>query len=394
VTDKEALNVLVRNCVDVVSKEELLKKLESGKKLVVKLGVDPTSPDLHLGHSVVLGKMRDFQDLGHQVVLVIGDFTASVGDPSGRDATRPVLSFEQIRENARTYVEQAFRILDSKKTKITYNSEWLRPFVSLSDSDKNVFSPLLGTLSKVTLARLVEREDFKTRMKQESPISMLELLYPVFQGYDSVALKADVELGGSDQLFNLLVGRDLQRDEGQDPQIVMTLPLLVGTDGTKKMSKSYKNYIGLTDRPEDMFGKVMSISDELMLKYYEILTKENLGDIEKLHPMVAKKKLAGIIVERFHNGELAEKALENFEQVFSKKQNPDDMPEFKVKNGQRLAKIMVESGLVKSMNEARRLISQNAVKLDGKKIDEDITLELNAEAVLQIGSKRFCKLIL
>jgi len=382
---KESLALLKRGTVDLVSEAELEKKLLSGKTLRIKLGCDPTSADLHLGHSVVLSKLRAFQDLGHTAVLVIGDFTASVGDPSGRDTTRPMLSRQDIMRNAKTYTEQAFKVLDPSKTEIHFNSEWLDPFITTKE--------ILATLSKVTLAQVLERDDFKKRMKAGNPISVLEVMYSLFQGQDSVALKADVELGGTDQIFNLLVGRQLQKNNGQDPQVVMTLPLLVGTDGVKKMSKSYGNYIGLNDKPEDMFGKIMSISDELMMQYYELLTTEDLAAVKAKHPMQAKKDLAAILVTRFHGAEGAKAGLENFEHVFSKKENPLDMPEFQAEAGILVSAVMVQNQIVKSKNEARRLIDQGGVKLDGKKVEQDIALNIETPAVLQAGKRHFVKLI-
>lgn len=396
-TIKEQLEILKRGTVDLVNEEELVKKLESGKQLVVKFGADPTRPDLHLGHSVVLNKLRQFQDLGHKAALVIGDFTASIGDPSGRDTTRPILPIEQIKANAETYTQQAFKILDREKTEIRFNSEWLMPFIG-GGFDGGAFkggsaSPLLSALSKVTVAQLLEREDFRNRMKEGNPVTLLEMLYPVFQGYDSVALKADVELGGRDQLFNLLMGRNLQRVYGEESsQIVMTMPLLVGTDGVKKMSKSYGNYVGLTEDPKTIFGKLMSLSDDMMWNYYELLTDEDLARVKALHPMEAKKSLAAALVARLHTPEAGKLAREEFERVFSKKELPQDMPLFKVKEGARLSQVIFGAGLAPSMNEARRLITQGAVKIDGNKQPQDQPVALGGPAVLQVGSRRFCRL--
>ena len=378
------IDLLTRGCVDLISRAELEKKLNSGKKLRIKLGADPTSADLHLGHSVVLTKLRAFQDMGHTAVLVIGDFTAAVGDPSGRDTTRPMLSPEQIKQNAKTYTDQAFKVLDPSKTEIHFNSEWLNPFFTTKE--------ILGTLSKVTLSQVLERDDFKKRMKAGNPISVLEVMYSLFQGQDSVALKADVELGGTDQIFNLLVGRQLQKNNGQEPQVVMTVPLLVGTDGVKKMSKSYGNYIGINDAPKDIFGKVMSISDELMMQYYELLTAEDLAAVKAMHPMAAKKNLAKILTSRFHGAEAGQKELENFEQVFSKKELPTDLPTIKAE-GQTYVSILLATGFAKSKNEARRLIMQGGVKLNGEKILEDALVKFDGEAVLQAGKKNFIKLV-
>lgn len=381
----EQINFLTRGCVDVVSKADLAKKLESGKTLKVKLGCDPTSADLHLGHSVALSLLRRFQDLGHKAVLVIGDFTAAVGDPSGRDSTRPVLPREKILENAKTYTEQAFKVLDPSKTEIRFNSEWLDPFVTGKD--------LLQTLQKVTVAQVLERDDFKKRMASGNPISLLEVLYSLFQGQDSVALHADVELGGTDQIFNLLVGRQLQKNNGQEPQVAITVPLLVGLDGVKKMSKSYGNYVGLNDEPNDMFGKLMSIPDELMPMYYELLTSENMDEIKAMHPMAAKKKLAGIMVTRFHGADAAKAALENFEKVFSKKELPTDMPEFKAEDGALLSAIIFAAGAAQSKNKARGLIEQGAVRLKGEKVPQDGPLHFEAGDVLQVGKRHFFKLV-
>lgn len=378
------IDLLTRGCVDLISRAELEKKLNSGKKLRIKLGADPTSADLHLGHSVVLTKLRAFQDMGHTAVLVIGDFTAAVGDPSGRDTTRPMLSQEQIKQNAKTYTDQAFKVLDPSKTEIHFNSEWLNPFFTTKE--------ILGTLSKVTLSQVLERDDFKKRMKAGNPISVLEVMYSLFQGQDSVALKADVELGGTDQIFNLLVGRQLQKNNGQEPQVVMTVPLLVGTDGVKKMSKSYGNYIGINDAPKDIFGKVMSISDELMMQYYELLTSEDLNQIKAMHPMAAKKNLAKILTSRFHGAEAGQRELENFEQVFSKKELPTDLPTIKAE-GQTYVSILLAAGFAKSKNEARRLIMQGGVKLNGEKILEEGPVNFDGEAVLQAGKKNFIKLV-
>lgn len=384
-TIEEQINFLTRGCVDVVSKADLAKKLESGRTLTVKLGCDPTSADLHLGHSVVLSLLRRFQDLGHKAVLVIGDFTAAVGDPSGRDSTRPVLPREKILENAKTYTDQAFKVLDPQKTEVRFNSEWLDPFVSGKE--------LLQTLQRVTVSQALERDDFKKRMAAGSPISMLEILYSLFQGQDSVALKADVEIGGTDQIFNLLVGRQLQKNNGQEPQVAVTVPLLVGLDGVKKMSKSYGNYVGLNDEPNDMFGKLMSIPDELMTLYYELLTSENMDEVKAMHPMAAKKKLAGILVERFHGKEAAAAALTHFETVFSKKELPDDMPEFKPEPGALLSAVIFASGAAQSKNKARGLIEQGAVRVNGEKITQDAALSFEPGAVLQVGKRHFFKLV-
>ena len=385
---EETLKEIVRGSVDVVSREDLAKKLSSGKKLRIKLGADPTSRDLHLGHSVVLSKLRRFQDLGHTAVLIIGDFTAQVGDPSGRDSTRPVLDHETVANNAKTYTEQAYKVLDPQRTEIRFNSEWLKPFFASPEAGVSDF---INVAKNVTISRLLEREDFRARMKAGTPISLLEILYPLLQGYDSVAVKADVELGGQDQIFNLLVGRDLQKLFGQEPQAVMTMPLLVGTDGERKMSKSYGNYVGLNDLPNDMFGKMMSVSDSLMYDYYELLTSEDLAAVKAEHPMEAKKKLAGLITGRFHGAEQAAAARAHFEQVFSRKELPEDMEVFRAEKAGKLSYLMVAAGLAKGMNEARRLIAQGAVRLDGEKVAEDITFEPR-NCVLQVGRRQFRKI--
>jgi len=384
----ELLKDITRGAVDVVSREDLAKKLSSGKKLRIKFGADPSSPDLHLGHSVVMGKLRRFQDLGHTAVLIIGDFTAQVGDPSGRDLTRPVLDHETVAKNAKTYTEQAFKVLDKDRTEIRFNSEWLKPFFA---SPAVGVSDFVNVAKSVTISRLLEREDFRARMKAETLISLLEILYPILQGYDSVAVKADVELGGQDQIFNLLMGRDLQKLHAQEPQAVMTMPLLVGTDGEKKMSKSYGNYVGLNDLPNDMFGKVMSVSDALMYSYYELLTAEDLPAVKAEHPMEAKKRLAGLITARFHDAEQAAAARAHFEQVFSRKELPADMETYRAEKPGKLSYLLVAAGLVKGMNEARRLIAQGAVRLDGEKVAEDIQFEPR-NCVLQVGRRQFRKI--
>jgi tyrosyl-tRNA synthetase len=386
----EQLKIIKRGIVDLVNEEELIEKLKENRPLIVKLGVDPTSPDLHLGHSVVLNKLRAFQNLGHKAVLIIGDFTSRVGDPSGRDSTRPILPLEKIIENAKTYTEQAFKILDKEKTEIRFNSEWLKKFVSY-DEYKNNFE-FFSVAKSITISRLLEREDFKNRIKNNSPLSLLEILYPIFQGYDSVAIKADVELGGQDQIFNLLVGRDLQKIYNIKPQICITVPLLVGTDGVKKMSKSYGNYVAFNDTPSDMFGKIMSISDELMYSYYELLTEENLDEIKKMHPMEAKKKLAFIIVSRFHSESDAITAKTEFERVFSKNEMPQNIEEIKLNLPLKLSKVIVECGFAKSNNEARRLIEGGGVRIDGKKIEDDIIIEKSG-FIIQCGKRYFKKVI-
>ena len=384
----EILKAILRGSVDIVSREELAKKLSSGKKLRVKFGADPTSRDLHLGHSVVLSKLRQFQDLGHTVVLIIGDFTAQVGDPSGRDSTRPVLDHETVSDNAKTYTEQAFKVLDPARTEVRFNSEWLKPFFASPAAGVSAF---INSAKGITISRLLEREDFRSRMKAETPVSLLEILYPLMQGYDSVAVKADIEMGGQDQIFNLLMGRDMQKLHGQEPQAVMTMPLLIGTDGEKKMSKSYGNYVALNDLPNDMFGKMMSVSDALMYSYYELLTSEDLEAVRAGHPMEAKKKLAGLVTARYHGDAQAQAARAHFEQVFSRKELPEDMQVFRAEKPGKLSYLMVSAGLASGMNEARRLITQGAVRLDGEKVSEDIMFEPK-ECVLQVGRRQFRKI--
>jgi len=383
---QKTLDFLTRGCTDVISRAALEKKLQTGKKLRVKLGADPTSADLHLGHSVVLSKLRHFQDMGHTAVLVIGDFTAGVGDPSGRNSTRPMLERGEILKNAETYTDQVFKILDQQKTEVRFNSEWLDPFTKSMD--------FLNLLSKITVGQAVEREDFKKRMDAGVPVSLIEIMYSIFQGYDSVALKADVELGGTDQIFNLIMGRHLQKIFGQEEQVVLTMPLLVGLDGVKKMSKSYNNYIGLNDEPGEMFGKVMSLSDQMMYTYYTLLTSEDMADVWNMHPMTAKKLLAEIMVARFHGKEAAHAALENFENVFSKHELPADMQEFKTEPGMLVSAVLVGSGIVKSKNEARRLIDQGAVRVDNEKVSADGPAHVKkGGSVLQAGRRHFLKLI-
>jgi tyrosyl-tRNA synthetase len=388
----EALPRLKRGCVDLVSEEELRSKLSVGRPLRVKLGVDPTSPDLHLGHAVVLSKLRLFQDLGHTAVLIIGDFTAAVGDPSGRDSTRPTLTQAEIRANAKTYQEQAFKVLDPARVELRFNSEWLDPYVRQGR--------LLEGLKSCTAGQLLAREDFQARMKAQSPITLLELLYPVFQGYDSVAVRADVELGGNDQLFNLLFGRQMQKTAGQPPQCILTLPLLVGSDGRRKMSKSYGNHIALNDSARDMFGKVMRLSDELMASYYELLTDDSLDSVRGMHPMEAKKRLAGLLTARYHGPEAAAAERAYFEQTFSQGKDPEEAPEFRV-GSEELALawsvLLVRMGAAPSRKQAQRLIAQGAVRLSGEALKEDCAVSASIggqdRATLKVGKHGFYRLI-
>jgi tyrosyl-tRNA synthetase len=366
------------------SKPELLKKLQEGRPLRVKFGVDPTSPDIHLGHTVPLLKLRQFQDLGHTAVLIIGDFTARIGDPTGKNSTRPMLSMEQIRENARTYEDQAFHVLDRAKTEVVWNGSWF---------DKMSLMETLRLMARKTVAQTLQRRDFKERMAAGHDVMMHELQYPLLQGWDSVMVRSDVELGGSDQLFNLLTGRDLQEQEGQKPQVVMTLPILEGTDGAEKMSKSLGNYIGVTESPATMFGKAMSISDELMARWYPILLGKTLD--AAAHPMEAKKHLAASLVARFHDTEAAQAARADFELKISKKNLADaDIAAFKVsENPIPVLKLLQELGAVTSGSEARRLIAGGGVKLNGEKItDPQAKIDASGTPVLQSGKKFFARL--
>ncbi|MGC8867834.1 MAG: tyrosine--tRNA ligase [Elusimicrobiales bacterium] len=383
------IDLIKRGSVEIVSIEELEEKLREKRALRVKLGVDPTSPDLHLGHSVVLTKLRVFQDLGHRAVLIIGDFTAQIGDPSGRDSTRPILSFNDIIKNAESYTQQAFKILDKQKTDVVFNSKWLRNFLGFFENTENNF---IKVSRNITVSRLLEREDFKNRMKKENPITLLEMLYPIFQGYDSVAVDADVELGGQDQIFNLLVGRDIQKMYSKKPQVCITLPLLIGIDGVKKMSKSYGNYIAFNDSPSDMFGKIMSISDELMYQYYEILTLEDMNTIKDMHPMEAKKNLAAIIVERFYDRNTAIEAKNRFEKIYSKREVPNDIDVAKVEMPILLSRLLVKIGAASSNNQARRLIECGAVRINSEKIIKDVSVEKDG-FILRCGKKFIKKII-
>ncbi|MDR1941771.1 MAG: tyrosine--tRNA ligase [Endomicrobium sp.] len=383
---KDVLEKIKRGTNEIISIGELEKKLLSGKKLRVKLGVDPTAPDLHLGHTVIINKLKTFQDLGHQVVFLIGDFTAKIGDPSGRSETRAMMSDEQIAANIKTYTDQVFKILDRQKTEVAFNSKWLNALA---------IDGLLKLASKVTVAQMLVRDDFEKRYEADKPISIVEFLYPLLQAYDSVALNADVELGGNDQKFNLLLGRQIQRDYGIiEPQIVITMPLLEGTDGVKKMSKSYGNYIALNDCPKDMFGKIMSISDELMFKYYELLTQENLETVKAMHPKEAKLALAGQIVERYCGKEAALKEIEEFDKVFAKKDIPDDLEEYVLENaGAKLSDLIAASAMAQSKNEARRLIQQGGVKIDSHKVKEDFEIKSGGSFVIQVGKRKFKRVV-
>ncbi len=388
---EEQLSIIKKGTVEIIEEEELLKKLKEGRPLRIKAGFDPTAPDLHLGHTVLLQKLRQFQQLGHEVYFVIGDFTAMIGDPTGRSETRPPLSREEVLENAKTYEHQVFKILDPEKTNIVFNSTWL------SELGTEGIIKLAG---KYTVARMLERDDFSKRFKEGIPIYIHEFIYPLLQGYDSVFLKADVELGGTDQKFNLLVGRDLQRAFGQEPQVCITLPLLVGLDGVRKMSKSYQNYIAIQEEPENMFGKIMSISDELMWEYYTLLTDYTEEEIENfkknLHPMEAKKKLAHYIVERFHGKEQADRALEFFVKTFSQREFPEDAPIIEVPYGlkRRAYELLFELGIEGSKNSARRVVEGGGLRINGTKVeDPNQEIEIKEELRLQVGKKRFYRVV-
>ena len=398
---EEQIALIERGAVDFHSREDLVKKLtrslETGKPLTIKAGFDPTAPDLHLGHTVLIQKLRHFQLLGHEVNFLIGDFTGLIGDPTGKSDNRPPLTPEDVKRNAETYKEQVFKILDPEKTKVVFNSTWLG---SLSSHD------MIRLASELTVARMLERDDFKKRFESNRPISIHEFLYPLIQGYDSVAMKADVELGGTDQLFNLLMGRDLQRSRGQEPQVVLTMPLLEGLDGVNKMSKSLGNYIGISESPDSIFGKVMSISDDLMYRYYELLSDLSMAEIGELkgkvaagslHPKAVKVQLAKEMVARFHNQAAAEDAERNFEQVFARHEMPDEIEEVQLSATEAeiwAPKLLMDAGLVKSTSDGRRMIQQNAVAIDGVKV-EDINAMVSAKGsiLLKVGKRRFCRVI-
>ena len=391
------LNLILRGTVEVIQlvelKERLSASLKENRPLKVKAGFDPTAPDLHVGHTVLIQKLKNFQDLGHEVMFLIGDFTGMIGDPSGVSETRVALTEEQVLQNAKTYEKQIFKILDPDKTRIEFNSRWMKGMPA---------EEMVHLCSHYSVARMLERDDFANRYREQKPISVHELLYPLVQGYDSVALEADVELGGTDQKFNLLVGRDLQRAYGQKPQIVMTMPLLEGTDGVRKMSKSFGNYIALEDRPEEMFGKVMSISDDLMFRYYELLTSEDLASIKQQHPMEMKMALAERLVAQYHGAYAVSQAKEDFKQRFQSRDFPEH-PDVTVKIKKSelsdgaspeigLVDLLMRTGLVPSKAEARRLLAQNAIQVDGKKFaDPNGTLQLvqGRQYRMKIGKRKF-----
>ena len=396
----EKLEILKRGVEEIIPENGLEKKLTKNKPLIIKAGFDPTAPDLHLGHTVLINKLKQFQDLGHKVIFLIGDFTGMIGDPSGVSETRPILTVEQLKKNSKTYQEQIFKILDKKKTKIEFNSSWFKKMTS---------AELINLSSKMTVARMLERDDFSKRYKGNKPISIHEFIYPLVQGYDSFELKADVELGGTDQKFNLLVGRDIQKSFGMEEQIIMTLPILEGTDGVKKMSKSLKNYIGLQENPNDMFGKIMSISDELMWRYFDLLsfkTSAEIKEIKKktergLNPMEAKKMLSAEIVTRFHGEEKAIFAEKEFTNRFSKGNDPTEIKLIRLSIKASSISIidllsneeLGDKRLCKSKSEARRMISQGAVKIDGNKVtDETFLIQNPSENTFQVGKLKHLKI--
>ena len=395
---EDQIKIIQQGSEEIVPLDELKQKLDSSQKsnkpLVVKLGCDPSRPDLHIGHAVVLRKLRQFQDLGHQAVLVIGDFTAMIGDPSGRNKTRPQLTLEQAKSNAESYMDQAKIILDIETLKICNNSQWLN---SMN------FSEVVSLASKYTVARMMERDDFEKRYKSEIPITIHEFLYPLAQAMDSVHLKADIELGGTDQKFNLLVGRDIQREHDQEPQVILTVPLMEGTDGVEKMSKSYDNQIGLTDSPDEMYGKTLSIPDNMIEKYFllgtnvdddKMMNIKNILADEKVNPRDLKRELARKIVEMYHSKDIAIKAQENFDRIFIRKDIPEDIPEFQLDNDMLLVEVLISNELVSSKSEARRLIEQGAVKINDQKcLDRDHNIKKDESLVIKVGKRRFLKIL-
>ena len=393
---KKQIEIIKQGIDEIIGEDDLFKKLEAGKKLVVKVGFDPTAPDLHLGHTVILRKMRQFQDLGHTVIFLIGDFTGKIGDPSGKNKTRPPLTDEDIKQNAKTYEEQVFKVLDNKKTKVDFNSRW---------GDKLSGADMIKLAAQSTVARMIERDDFSKRYKNNQPISIHEFLYPLMQGLDSVELKADVELGGTDQKFNLLVGRDLQKNAGMSPQTIITLPLLEGLDGIKKMSKSEDNYIGITEKADDIFGKTMSIPDDIMFKWYDLLSLKTVDQVNSLkagvkdgaNPRDIKVELAMELTERFSNQESALKAKDNFFKKFSTNELPSDIEEKIIEANETyaFANLLKDIGFAVSTSEAIRLINQGAVKVDQEKVvSKDYTFEPNAKKLIQVGKKKFVYLTL
>jgi tyrosyl-tRNA synthetase len=389
-TIDETLAIIQRGADEILPLEELKKKLEKNKPLRVKLGMDPTAPDLHLGHTVVINKMKQLQDLGHEIIFLIGDFTGMIGDPTGKNVTRKPLTKADVLENAKSYEDQVFKILDKDKTRIAFNSEWMGKMSS---------AEMISLASKQTVARMLERDDFSKRYKGGQAISIHEFLYPLVQGYDSVALRADIELGGSDQKFNLLVGRELQKQADMEPQVILTMPILEGLDGVQKMSKSLGNYIGIDEDPDSMFGKIMSISDDLMWRYLELLSFESLETIESWkkevedgeNPRNIKFRLAEEIITRFHDKDKAKKAQQNFIDRFAKNQIPDEMDEFSFSKGIKVANLLKDTNLVSSTSEAFRMIKQGAVKIDGEKLtDKDLAPD-EGTLVFQVGKRKFAR---
>lgn len=384
------LELIKRGTAEIISEEDLIAKLKQNRPLNVKAGFDPTAPDLHLGHTVVLQKMKHFQELGHNVTFLIGDFTGMIGDPTGKSETRKPLTKEQVLVNAETYKEQVFKILDPEKTKICFNSAWLEPLT---------MKETLSLMAKFTVARIIERDDFQKRYKSGEPIGMHEFMYPIMQGFDSVSMNADIELGGTDQKFNLLVGRDLLRQYGKEAQVAITMPIIEGLDGVQKMSKSLGNYVGISESPKDMFGKLMSISDELMFRYYTLLSDMSLKDIEKMkqdietgdfHPMTAKKNLAKEIVSRYHGTKAGVEAEEEFVRVFSNKNVPTDIQEYKIQGC--FLDIILALNFASSKSEARRLAEQGGIHFENEKV-YDLTTAPEHEGILKVGKRKFAKLI-
>jgi len=390
----DALELIARGTDEILLQDDLVNKLKRGKPLRIKAGFDPTAPDLHLGHTVLLNKMRQFQELGHEVMFLIGDFTGMIGDPTGKSATRPPLTRDDVIENARSYEQQIYKVLEPEKTLVMFNSSWM--------GEMNA-ADLIQLAARQTVARMLERDDFSKRYKSGQGIAIHEFLYPLIQGYDSVAMKADVELGGTDQKFNLLVGRELQKQFGQEPQVVITMPILEGLDGVQKMSKSLGNYIGITDAPDDMFGKLMSISDELMWRYFELLSFRPMAEIENLkqqitegmNPRDVKFQLAEEIIARFHDQAAATRARENFIARFQKGAMPDEMPEVELSAGDAglpIANLLKDAGLTSSTSDAMRMIKQGAVKIDGAKVeDKGLVVLAGAEHVFQVGKRKFAR---
>jgi len=380
------LEIISRGTVEVISPEELKEKLNRRKPLRVKFGADPTAPDIHLGHTVVLQKLKQFQNLGHEIVFIIGDFTARIGDPSERSEARKPLTIEEIKKNAKTYQKQVFKILDKEKTEVVFNSQWL---------DRMSSADILELSSHSTVAQMLARADFKERFNREIDISILEFLYPLLQAYDSIQVKADVEIGGTDQKFNLLMGRQLQRDFNQEPQVIITMPLLEGTDGVRKMSKSYDNYIGISEPPKEIFGKIMSISDQLMLKYYELLTEENLEEVKRMPPRQAKAELAKKIVQRYYDETEARRTDDEFVTVFVTGGLPREIKEVRISQKKIwVVDLLVKSGLATSKNEAKRLISQGSVKINQRRIKyTDMDLVIDKKYIVQVGKRKFRRII-